>query len=158
MAGGPLAIATGEQWTRSGSESISIYVPGPPGTPFSLTYSYSVTVSASDLSSPCSSGYTLAYFQGLKPRMSPPIVRTHAEHDPECNQDDHGRHPEPDDDGSFRQRANLFAGLDALGIGGVQTGDSSMTGCTPPRFTGSASVDSTLLVTVGIFRLLRHPH
>jgi hypothetical protein len=147
---GPLASATGEQWTRSGSESISIYVPGPPGTPFSLTYSYSVTVSASDLSSPCSSGYTLAYFQGpqtayvtanqvgLTPSTTLSATKTITGVTQSQTMTD------PSGSGQTYSLASTLSESS-----GVQTGDSSLTGCTPPRFTGSASVDSTLSVAVG---------
>ena len=147
---GPLASATGEQWTRSSSESVSIYVPGSPGTPFSLTYSYSVTVSASDLSSPCSSGYTLAYFQGpqtayvtanqagLTPSTTLSATKTITGVTQSQTMTD------PSGSGQTYSLASTLSES-----GGVQTGDTGVTGCTPPRFTGSASVDSTLLVTVG---------
>jgi hypothetical protein len=145
----PLAGSTGEQWGRSGSEAIGIFVPGPPGTPFSLTYSYSATVSASDLSSPCSSGYTLAYFQGPQTAyvtakqagLTPSKTLSARKTITGVTQSQKMMDPS-----GTGQTYSLAWTLSESS--GVQTGDSGTTGCTPPQFTGSASVDSTLLITV----------
>jgi hypothetical protein len=146
---GALTNPAGEQWTRSAKESIAIYVLGPPGTPFSVTYSFSAKVSAGDFSSPCSNGYTLAYFQGqqtvyvladhvgLTPSMTVSDVRTIS---------------------GVTQKQIL---ADPSGMGqvyslawtyststGIETGDSASTSCSPAQFTGSATVDAMVGLAV----------
>jgi hypothetical protein len=146
---GPLAKAGGEQWNRSASESIDVYVAGLPGTSFSITYAYSVTVSASDLSSPCSTGYTSAYFQG------PQTAHVFA------NQV--GLTPSQNLNGSRtitgvtqnRTIADPSGGTQVYSYAwtlsssrGVMTGDTGTNGCSPAQFTGDAAVDATVSLAV----------